>query len=109
MDLELAALALSEMTMNGGASKVDVQLSRPVGTVPLRIRGGASRVTIRRPAGVPVRVRVSGGLSRLTLDGRRLPSSGAGTVRDTPGYEAAPDRYELSVEGGASRISVAGY
>jgi len=42
MDLELAALALSEMTMNGGASKVDVQLSRPVGTVPLRIRGGAA-------------------------------------------------------------------
>lgn len=109
MDLELSALALSEMTMNGGASKVDFQLSRPVGTVPLRIRGGASRVAIRRPRDVPVRVRVSGGLSRLTLDGRRLPSSGAGTVRDTPGYEAAADRYELSVEGGASRISVAGY
>jgi len=106
MGLELAALALSEMSMNGGASKVDFRLSRPAGTVPLRIRGGASRVTIRRPAGVPVRVRVSGGLSRLTLDGRRLASSGAGSVRDTPGYETAIDRYELSVEGGASRITV---
>jgi DNA-binding MarR family transcriptional regulator len=106
MDLELSTLALAEMTMTGGASKVDFRLSRPVGTVPLRIRGGASRVTIRRPAGVPVRVRVSGGLSRLTLDAQRLASSGAGTVRDTPGYEASVDRYELSVEGGASRITV---
>ncbi len=109
MDLELSSLALTEMTMTGGASKVDFRLSRPVGTVPLRIRGGASRVTIRRPAGVPVRVRVTGGLSRLTLDSRRLASSGAGTVRDTPGYEAAVDRYELSVEGGASRITIDGY
>ena len=106
MDLELSALNLAEMTMTGGASKVDFQLSRPVGTVALRIRGGASRVTIRRPAGVPVRVRVSGGLSRLTLDAQRLASSGAGTVRDSLGYEAAVGRYELSVEGGASRITV---
>jgi DNA-binding MarR family transcriptional regulator len=106
MDVELSALALAEMNMTGGASKVDFRLSHPVGTVPLRIRGGASRVTIRRPADVPVRVRVSGGLSRLTLDSRRLASSGAGTVRDTPGYETAADRYELVVEGGASRITV---
>ncbi|MGA2284099.1 MAG: MarR family transcriptional regulator [Candidatus Dormibacteria bacterium] len=109
MDLELSGLALSEMTMTGGASRIDLRLSRPVGTVPLRIRGGASRVSIRRPAGVPVRVRVSGGLSRLTLDARRLGSAGSGAVLDSSGYETAADRYELVVEGGASRITVDTY
>jgi DNA-binding MarR family transcriptional regulator len=108
MDLELADIAVSEMTMSGGASRVDFRLSRPVGTVPLRIRGGASRVTIRRPAGVPVRVRVTGGMSKLRLDGRQVGSVGGVAVLDSSGYEAAADRYELVVEGGASRITVEG-
>jgi DNA-binding MarR family transcriptional regulator len=106
MDLDLSGLSLSEMAMTGGASRVAFRLARPVGTVPLRIRGGASRVSIRRPAGVPVRVRVSGGLSRLTLDAQRLGSIGSGAVLDSAGYEAATDRYELGMEGGASRITV---
>jgi len=106
MDVDLAALALSELTMTGGASRVDLRLSRPAGTVPLRIRGGASRVTIRRPAGVPFRVRVGGGLTRLTLDAQRVGSIGGGAVLDSPGFDAAEDRYELGVEGGASRITV---
>jgi DNA-binding MarR family transcriptional regulator len=106
MEVDLSPVSLSEMAMTGGASRVHLGLGSPVGTVPLRVRGGASRVTVRRPAAVPVRVRVSGGLSRLTLDGRRLPSAGSGSVLDSAGYEGAVDRYELSVEGGASRITV---
>ena len=106
MDADLSELVLSELTMNGGASRVDFRLAHPVGTVPLRIRGGASRITIRRPAATPVRVRVSGGLTRLALDAQKIDSIGGGAVLDSPGYEAAHDRYELVVEGGASRITV---
>jgi DNA-binding MarR family transcriptional regulator len=106
MDLDLAGVRLSEMNMTGGASRVDFRLSPPVGTVPLRIRGGASRIAIHRPRDVPVRVRVAGGLSRLTLDSHRLGSTGSGAVVASPGYESAVDRYELVVEGGASRINV---
>jgi DNA-binding MarR family transcriptional regulator len=109
MDLDLSGVALSEMTLTGGASRVDFRLAGPVGTVALRIRGGASRVSIHRPRAVPVRMRVSGGLSRLSLDQQRLGSIGSGAVLDTAGYEIATDRYEVSVEGGASRISVDGY
>ena len=106
MNLDLAGVRLSEMNMTGGASRVDFRLSSPVGTVPLRIRGGASRISIHRPPDVPVRVRVVGGLSRLTLDFHRLGSAGSGAVVASPGYEFAVDRYELVVEGGASRINV---
>jgi hypothetical protein len=108
MDLDLSSVSLSEMTMTGGASRVDLRLSRPVGTVPLRIRGGASRIGIHRPGGVPVRVRVTGGLSRLSLDAHRVGSVGSGAVVASPGFETAVDRYELVVEGGASRITVDG-
>ena len=40
---------------------VEVWLPRPAGMVPVRIRGGAAQVRIRRPAGVPVRLRVGRG------------------------------------------------
>ncbi len=108
VDLEIPGLRLTELTLTGGASRVDVNLPRPSGTVPLRIRGGASRVTVRRPLAVPVRVRVTGGLTRLSLDAQRIGSVGGGAVLDSAGYETAADRYELVVEGGASRITVTG-
>jgi hypothetical protein len=48
---------------------------------------------------------VTGGLSKLRLDGRQVGSVG-GALLDSAGYDAAADRYELVVEGGASRITV---
>jgi hypothetical protein len=49
---------------------------------------------------------VNGGLSRLSIDGRQLGSTGGPATLDSPGYERAVDRYELEVSGGASRITV---
>jgi DNA-binding MarR family transcriptional regulator len=107
LEVDLSGAAgVTALSMAGGASRVDLVLARPVGSTLLRIRGGASRVTIRRPRAVPVRVRVSGGLSKVTVDGRSFGSSAGGTALDTPGYENAVDRYELVVDGGASRITV---
>jgi DNA-binding MarR family transcriptional regulator len=107
MEVDLSgAPGVTGVFMSGGASRVELALARPVGTAPLRIRGGASRVTIRRPRALPVRVRVTGGLSKVSVDGESFAAFGRGAVLDTPGYESAADRYELVVEGGASRITV---
>ncbi len=109
LEADLSGASLSELSLTGGASQVEFRLANPVGTVPLRIRGGASRVTIRRPTGAPVRVRVSGGLSKLRLDGRRPIPLGGTSVLDSPGYEGAVNRYELELSGGASRVDVETY
>ena len=109
LEADLSGASLSELSLTGGASHVEFRLASPIGTVPLRIRGGASRVLIRRPAGVPVRVRVSGGLSKLRLDGRPPAAAGGPSGLDTPGYEAAVNRYELELSGGASRVDVETY
>jgi DNA-binding MarR family transcriptional regulator len=106
VDADLAATRVTGFSLTGGASNVGVRLPRPEGTVPLRVSGGASRVTLLRPAGVPFRIRVNGGLSRLSIDGRQLGSTGGPATLDSPGYERAVDRYELEVSGGASRITV---
>jgi hypothetical protein len=108
VDADLTGVTLTGFSLTGGSSRVECRLPRPAGTVALRVRGGASRIAFRRPAGVPFRVRVAGGLSKLRVDAKQYRAMGGPAVMDSPGYEDASDRYELAVEGGASHITVDG-
>lgn len=103
---DLRGIRLRSFTMIGGASDVELLLSHPIGTVPIHVSGGVSNVAVHRPPGVAARVRVVGGFSRLTLDGRRPGGWGGGIELETPDYPGAIDRYDVGVEGGANRISV---
>jgi hypothetical protein len=106
LDADLSGLGLGSFEVIGGASKVAVTLPRPSDTVTLRVSGGASNVTINRPAGVAVRVRVSGGATGLALDDQRFGTIGGETRLQTPDYEGAADRYDVEVSGGASGLTV---
>jgi hypothetical protein len=106
LDADLSGLGLGSFEVIGGASKVAVTLPRPSDTVTLRVSGGASNVTINRPAGVAVRVRVSGGATGLALDDQRFGAIGGETRLQTPDYEGAADRYDVEVSGGASGLTV---
>jgi hypothetical protein len=73
--------------------------------VPIRIANGAADVTIRRPVDTATQLIVQSGAAHLRLDERQ-----AEVVHEarwqTANYTAAADRYAISVEGGASRLSV---
>jgi hypothetical protein len=63
-------------------------------------------VRFRRPVGVPVAVRIAGGVSHLSVDGRRSEQV-AGKRRYTgPGFDETPDRYEFEILGGASDVTI---
>jgi hypothetical protein len=55
--------------------------------VPVRIRGGASHVRMRRPAGVPVRLHVGHGIADLRFDDQELGAVG--------GHKAYPNGFAL--------------
>ena len=74
----------------GGAARVTVALPAPLGTVPVRILGGASHVAIHRPPGVPVRLRVDGGATAVTLDDQRVGVAGGSSPCTPPGTGAPP-------------------
>ncbi len=76
LDVDLRHGSVTGLEISGGASDVRLTLPTPDTVVPLRIRGGASELAIRRPANVPVGVRIRGGVSRLELDGRQLGAAG---------------------------------
>ena len=106
LDADLGGLRLDSFEVEGGASRVELTLPDPSGTVPIRIDGGASNVTVRRPVGVAARVDVGGGASKLALDGQRLGAIGGETRLESPDYAGDTDRYEIIITGGANNVAV---
>lgn len=104
-DFDLSSTSISEFGCRTGASRLDLALGRPKGTVPLHIEGGALTVDIARPAGVPVQVHASGGAVQLHVDGSRQDGLGTRTWK-SDGFDAAADRYDVTVSGGALNVSV---
>lgn len=106
LDADLTGLRLAGFEIRGGASNVELVLDEPGGIVPIRVRGGVSHVTIRRPAGVPVAASVRGGISRLALDDQRFGAIG-GHARVTTGpWRQATSGYDIEIAGGASHLTV---
>lgn len=100
-DLEFGGLVIS-----GGSSHIEMRLPRPRRTVGVRIGGGASDVSLLRPAGVPVRVRIGGGVSKLAIDDFRLGSGGGKIDWQGPDYDRVEARYDIEIGAGASEITV---
>ncbi len=102
----LEAVSLERLDVEGGANHVRLDLPRPTGTAAVRIGGVVSDARFHRPAGVPVAVRVDGGIAHLRVDGGKREQV-AGLKRYVgPGFAESPDRYELEVLGGASKLTV---
>lgn len=95
--------------LGGGASSVDLKLPAPAGDTSLRFTGGALDVRLHRPAGTEVQVRVSGGGSTIVGDGRRTNAIGGDVTWRSAGWDAAADRYSVSVEGGAATVTLDAY
>jgi len=103
---DLRILRLGSFRLEGGAGRVELRLPEPCGAVPIVVLGGASNVAISRPCGAPARLRVEGGATNLTFDGRRIGAAGGDLDLQGRDYERATDRYEISVTGGANNLNV---
>ena len=103
---DLSGLRLASLSVDGGASRLEVVLPDPSGAVNVVILGGASNVAIRRPEGVSARLRVEGGVTNLTFDDRRIGATGGELDLRSRGYEDAVDRYDVAVTGGANNMSI---
>lgn len=103
---DLHDLHLSSFEISGGVSESVLSLPRPRGTGVVRISGGASKLTIKRPRGAAAQVVIRGGASNFVFDAQRLGAVGSTTRLGTPGWESAADRWSVELTGGASELSV---
>lgn len=106
VNAKLGGLDLSGLEVESGASKVHLELPKPSGTVLVRITGGASKVTVRRPSGVAARLRLKGGAAGLTFDDEIFGAVGGEVRLQSPGYEDASGHYDIEISGGASEVAL---
>lgn len=105
-DIDVRGLDLRTFEITGGVSRMELELGEARGTVPVRICGGVSRVDISRPAAFPARLEINGGASRLSLDDQSLGAIGGPCRIQSGSFDAAGDRLQVEVRGGASRLSI---
>jgi cell wall-active antibiotic response 4TMS protein YvqF len=103
--LMLSTVHVEGIDVNTGASKEDITVGAPNGTVPITVNGGALTVNVHRPPGAAASVSVSGGAASLSFDGRESKAVGTLTAQ-TSDYDHASDRYEIQVDGGACTVNV---
>lgn len=103
---DLRGLRLGSLTVDGGASRLEVILPAPSGSVTVLIDGGASNVAVHHPEGVSARLCVEGGVTNLTFDDRHIGAAGGELDLQSRTYGGAADCYEVFVTGGANNLSV---
>lgn len=103
---DLRGVEVEQLTLRGGGSRIGIVLPAPVGTVPVAIGGGISRVELRVPPGSALRLATRGGASRLRIGDLRLGAVGGRLDWQSPDYGAVADRYDVSVGGGADRLEI---
>jgi hypothetical protein len=98
---------VSEVSIAGGVTRLDLRLPRPSGTVPIHIRDGAARVSIQRPDGAPIRATFPDGAASVQFDEQRIGPIISQTPVQSPDYDSASDRYDVEVQGGAAELTIA--
>jgi DNA-binding MarR family transcriptional regulator len=102
---DLRKLDLAGLELGGGASHVDVSLPVPMGTVRVDVGGGASSFTLDRPPAVAVRVRASAGVSSFQIDSSMFGSLGS-THWQSSDFDSSPNRYDVTLGGGADHLVI---
>jgi len=103
---ELGGLDLAGLEVKGGLSSIRLELPAPSGVVPIRISGGASVVTVRRPADVATRVHLKGWASEFVFDDQTFSDVGNDVRLQSPGFELTAPCYDIEVKSSASMVTI---
>ncbi len=103
---ELSQLDLAGLEVKGGMSKVRLELPAPTGMVPIQISGGASDITLRRPAGVDARVHLKGWVSTFVFDDQTFSAVGNDVRLQNTGYKGTGSCYDIEVTSSASNVTI---
>jgi hypothetical protein len=100
--LDLARLRLTGLTVNTGVGQTTIVLPRQ-GGLEARVNGGIGQTTITIPAGVAARIEANAGIGQVDVSGNFHRQD---RYYVSPGYDAAEERMDITVDGGIGGITV---
>lgn len=103
---ELGRLNLVELEVKGGFNTIRLDLPAPTSRVLLRLAGGASEITVRRPADVAVRLNFKGWASALVLDDQTFSVAGNISQLQSPGFDPTAPCYDIEITSYANMVTI---
>jgi hypothetical protein len=103
--LDLSQLHVSSFDLRTGASHTLVVMPQNAGATSATIKGGAATIDVQVPDGVAAQIQYEGGLSTLSVDQSRFPSSGPRMYRSAD-YDTAQNKLDLIIQAGVATVSV---
>nr|HET6903059.1 MarR family transcriptional regulator [Ktedonobacteraceae bacterium] len=103
---ELGGLDLAGLEVMGGFSMIRLDLPAPSGVVPIRISGGASEITVHRPANVAAQVKLKGWITELVFDNQTFKGAGNNVRLQSPGFDPTAPRYDIEITSYASMVTI---
>jgi DNA-binding MarR family transcriptional regulator len=103
---ELSELNLAGLEVKGGMNTIELDLSVPSDIVPIRISGGASTISIRRPSGVPAQVHLKGWASMLVFDEQTFSNLGNDVRLHSPDYAGTTLGYDFEIASSVSMVTI---
>jgi len=103
-DINLADLNVKSLRLETGASSSRVTLPARAQYTRADVKGGMTSINLIVPQGVAAMIQVKTGLSGVNIDTNRFPQQGSMYV--SPGYETAPNKVEIFIEGGMGSFDV---
>ncbi|HOQ98340.1 MAG TPA: LiaF-related protein [Anaerolineae bacterium] len=102
--LDLAGMAVSRVTADTAGGDVDVVLPDNAADLSVTAKTGAGNVTVSVPSGVAAKIHASSGLGKVIVDPRfsKLDDN----TYQSPDYDAAANRVEITASSGAGNVSV---
>lgn len=108
VEADLREIDIRRFSLVGGSDRIQLEFGAPNGEVEVRVVGGAKSIRVERPAGVPVRLKISGGTGAVALDGMGLGQKGGQSTLESNGWGTATDRFAIEIVGGSKIIDIVG-
>lgn len=99
-----AQTANLNMVAKTGAGDVNVEIGGTTGSGIVNASSGAGNVTVRVPDGIAARIHATSGMGKVMIDSRFTQIDD--TTYQSPDYDRAADRVEITINSGAGNVSV---
>jgi hypothetical protein len=104
--LDLSGTRLGAVDLRGGATRLDLVLPRPDGTLTVRMTGGINRFRIRTADRAPARVRAQRGAGKITLYDVVEDGVARGQSLASPAFDRSTDRIDVDAVAGMGTLIV---
>lgn len=108
MQGDLSNFKINSLTIDAGASNLDLKLGNPQMVSNINIDAGASSIQIALPKDAACQIITEMALSSIDADSSFIKGSDKGTLT-SPNFENAKNKFKISIDGGITSVTVTRY